>query len=55
MCVVSLRTSAKVRYILVAAIDIIISEGSWKICVVERHKGLFHIMTKDITYDVERT
>ena len=54
MCVDSLRKSARVRYILVAAIDIVISEGSWNICAAERHENS-HITTNDVTHDVERT
>jgi hypothetical protein len=50
MCVDSLANSARVRYILVAAIDMVISEGSWNICVAERHKSFSHITTKDVTW-----
>ena len=35
---------AKVRYIRAAAIDNVMTEGSWNICVAKRHKSLFHVV-----------
>jgi hypothetical protein len=37
--------SDRERYIRVAAIDIVTSEGNWNICVAEEHKSLSHEIT----------
>jgi hypothetical protein len=41
------------RYIRAAAIDNVFTEGSWNICVAERHKSLFHVVAIK-THEVER-